>query len=71
MIAALGRKRELGLNVMQVRRYSIEIKDLETGIVVVSTVVDWTPDERRLAVKLAMREADKPNHVRAGETGPA
>ena len=56
---------------MQVRRYSIEIKDLETGIVVVSTVVEWTPDERRLAVRLAMREADEPNHVRAGETGPA
>jgi hypothetical protein len=57
--------------VTQVRRYSIEIKDVETGIVVVSTVVDWTPDERRLAVRLAMREADEPDHLRVGETGPA
>ena len=55
---------------MNGRRYSIEIKDLETGTVRVFTIVEWTDDERRLALQWAMREADQPEHVCVGETGP-
>lgn len=56
---------------MQVRRYSIDIKDLDTGIVVMSTVAQWTPEERRVAVALTMRAAHKPENLPLGEAGPA
>ena len=56
---------------MKARRYSIEIKDLETGTVRVFTIVEWTADERRLALQWAMRVANQPDHLCDGETGPA
>lgn len=60
-----------GSNLMNVRRYSIEIKDLETGTVRVLTVVEWTPEERWLALRWAMRQANQPDQVCEGEAGPA
>ncbi|MGH8429490.1 MAG: hypothetical protein ACREUF_03715 [Solimonas sp.] len=38
-------------------RYSIEIKDVETGAMVVNATVDWTDDQRRLAIILIGRLA--------------
>lgn len=56
---------------MNTRRYSIEIKDLQTGTVRVLTIAEWTDEERRLALQWAMRQADQPDHVCCGETAPA
>jgi hypothetical protein len=40
------------------RRYSIEVKDAKTGIPLILTTVDWTSDQKRLAMALIGRLAD-------------
>ncbi len=37
------------------RLYSIEVKDTETADTVIFTAVDWTEDEKRLALALISR----------------
>ena len=37
------------------RLYSIEVKDAETGDTLIFTAVDWTAEEKRLAVALIGR----------------
>lgn len=56
---------------MHARRYSIEIKDLETGTVRIFTTAEWTDEERQRALQWAMRQADQPDYACWGETRPA
>ena len=44
----------------QTRRYSIKITDLDTGEDVIFTAVDWTADEKRVAVAQVLRLAGVP-----------
>ena len=37
------------------RRYSIEVKDAKSKVVVVSAAVDWTNDEKQIAVSQIFR----------------
>ena len=50
----------------QTRRYSIEIKD-PNNKTVLFTGVDWTDDERRIAVAQIMRLAGLPGDAFDGE----
>jgi hypothetical protein len=40
----------LGVAMAKARRYSIEVKDAKSQTVVVSAAVDWTSDEKQVAV---------------------
>jgi hypothetical protein len=40
----------MGMAMAKTRRYSIEVKDAKSKAVVVSTAVDWTSDEKQIAV---------------------
>jgi hypothetical protein len=44
----------------QTRAYSIQIVDMETGQDVILTTVDWTNEEKRLAVAQVLRWAGVP-----------
>ena len=42
----------MGRRLMDVRGYSIEIKDLETGTVRVVTIVEWTPERAKAGASM-------------------
>jgi len=45
----------------ETRRYSIEVKDLETRKAVLFTVVDWNDQAKRVALAQIMRGAGAPD----------
>jgi hypothetical protein len=42
------------------RRFSIEIKDVKSGAIVLSTIVNWTSDERSIGLALIYRMVNEP-----------
>ena len=50
-----SRTRELGLVMAKMRRYSIEVRDAKSKAVVVSAAVDWTSDEKQVAMTQIFR----------------
>ena len=42
------------------RRYSIEVKDIETGALVMVTAADWDAQDKRVALLQIMRLAGAP-----------
>ena len=72
-VDAWGRPR--GSAMAKTRRYSIEVKDAKTKALVLSVAVDWTNDEKQLALSQMFRRlgiADTNNGTaRIGQLDPA
>jgi hypothetical protein len=45
----------MGMAMAKTRRYSIEVKDAESKTIVVCAAVDWTSDEKQIAMAYIFR----------------